>query len=296
MTYQLGPFDLKAKTSSDAMQEKPARITFSVDEPMWLTGFVPKLVNAQGEALPGTLLHLAVISNRSENNPLCSAEHTGNPLMAATGALKEISLPEGYGYSVLPADTIEAVVVLQNPTDQDYHDVYFTFALDGQPMSSTPIMKDVLPLLFDADPCKHTPLAVEPGAYVKKTSRFAMPEAGSLIAAYGLLQAYGVEINLAKENDPAPFWKAAASIDPSYQVTDLPAYQDTKGVAVNSGDGVVMNVAYQNFSDQWFNDATAAAMVYIARSGERRAQASTTRTYGKKSADPATAVQATLLK
>ncbi len=294
MTYQMGPFDLPAGTSAENMRENPAHITFAVDEAMWITGFAPRLENSRGEEIPGALLHLALVSNRSENNPLCGAEHTGNPLMAATSALKQIQLPEGYGYAVLPEDTLEAQVVLQNPTEEDFSDVYFTFTLQGQPMGTSQVMKDVLPLLLDTDPCKHLPLAVEPGAYLKKTERFTMPEAGSLIAAYGLLQAYGVEIALTKESDAAPFWEADATIDRSYQVTELATYEDAEGISVSSGDGMVLSVAYQNFSDVWFNDATAAAMVYVARSTEQRSQ-STAKPYPKKSAQPATSVQADLL-
>lgn len=295
MTYQLGPFDLRAKTSAEAMREKPARISFAVDEAMWITGFAPRLENAAGEALPGTLLHFAMIANRSEENPLCTSEHTGNPLMAATGSLKEVQLPEGYGYAVLPEDSLEATVILHNPTDQDYSEVYFTFTVEGQPVASSQMVKDVLPLLLDTDPCTHAPLAVEPGAYVKKSERFAMPENGSVVAAYGLLQAYGVEISLSKESEAAPFWKAATSIDDTYQVTALESYQNAEGLPVGAGDGVVLTVSYQNFSDEWLNDATAAAIVYLARSTEQRTQ-TTAKPYPKKSADAATTVQAALLK
>lgn len=295
LAYQLGPFDLTANTPAEAMREKPARIRFAVDEAMWITGFVPHIENGAGEELPGALLHLAMVANRTEENPLCTAEHTGNPLMAATGSLKEIQLPEGYGYAVVPEDVLEATVTLQNPTDQDYREVYFTFTIEGQPMASTQMVKDVMPLLLDTDPCKHAPLAVEPGAYVKKTERFTVPEGGTVVAAYGLLQAYGVEIALAKESEPAPFWKAATSIDDTYQITGLASYHNAEGVPINAGDRMVLSVAYQNFSDQWFNDATAAAIVYVARSHEQRTQ-STAKPYSKKAADAATAVQAALLQ
>lgn len=295
LTYQVGPFALPARTSTDLMRDKPGTIHFHVDEPIWVTGFVPKIQDGQGNALPGQLLHLAVVSNLGESNPLCSARHTGNPFAAATAAMKRIDLPEGHGYPVLPEDQLEATVILRNPTDQDYHEVYFSFDLVGEPLKSGKAIVDVAPLLLDIDPCDHAPLAVEPKAYLKKSQRFSVPEAGILIQAHGLLQDYGVEIELGKESDPKPFWKAAATINAEHQIIDLPSYADPAGIQLHQGDAIVLGVSYENFQETWYNDATAAAMVYIARTGEPSTGPTTAKPVAKH-ADAAGSVQSLLLK
>jgi hypothetical protein len=295
LTFQLGPYELPAKTSAEGMREVPGKITFHVDEPLWITSFEPHIESGEGHALPGALLHLAIVSNRSEENPLCSSQRRGNPFAAATSAMRSIDLPEGHGYAVLPEDTLEATVVLQNDSDESYRDVYFRFTLSGVPMKSSKGMGDLTPLLLDVDPCHHKPLAVEPGGFVKRSERFAMPEAGSIVSAYGLLQSFGVEVALAKESDGAPFWKAATAINDNYEVTGLPAYRDATGVPFESGDGIVLTVSYQNFSEAWFNDATTAAMVYLARTGTTATTTTTAKPYRMKRAiAAATEVQSLL--
>lgn len=291
----MGPYDLSSGASPEAMRDRPGTIRFRVDEPVWVTRFVPRIEDANGNTLPGSLLHLAVVSNLKEGNPLCSTKHTGNPFAAATSALKEIELPEGNGYPILPEDPLEASIVLRNPTDLDYHDVYFTFTLMGEPLKSGKAMADVAPLLLDADPCDHTPIAVEPKAFIKKSQRFAVPESGHLIKAYGLLQDYGVAIELRAESETKPFWKAAPTINANHEIVELPAYDDPVGVVLRRGDALVLDVSYENAQEEWYNDATAAAIVYIARTGEASTQPTTASKPLSKHADPAVTVQAFLL-
>ncbi|MBI4365262.1 MAG: hypothetical protein HY543_00415 [Deltaproteobacteria bacterium] len=265
LTYQIGPFDLPAGTAAEAMREQPGKVRFRVDEPMWVTAFEPRIEDGDGAPLPGSLLHLAIIANHAETNPLCTAKQMGNPFAAATASLKQITLPPGSGYAVLPDDPLSASVILHNPSEQDYHNVYFTFTLTAEPLKTAKTMTDVAPLLLDMDPCDHAPLAIEPNGYVKKSQQFNLPETGRLMQAYGLLQHYGVEIALGKESADKPFWKAAAMIDAEHQIVSLPAFDDPSGVAVNQGDPIHLSVAYDNVQERWLTDATAAAMVYVAR-------------------------------
>lgn len=269
-TYQqrVGPLTIPAQTTAEQAYDHPGTLSFHVDDALWITSIEPQLEDAEGNPLPSNLVHLAYLTNQSEENPLCGEKRTGNPFFATTSAMKMITLPEGYGYAVLPDDRLTATVILQNATGQEVSNVYFSFKITGQSMSTSQVTQDLVPLLLDSDPCSHEPLAVEPGGYATMKERFAIPEDGHLIAAYGLLQDYGVRISLAKEQESdAPFWNAAATINREYQVTDLPAFTDTAGIPIQSGDGLVLTVAYHNFSEHW-EDATAAAMVYVARSND----------------------------
>ncbi len=295
MTYQLGPFDLPAGAKASAMRENPARITFSVDEPMWITTFVPQVEDADGNTLPSSLLHLAIISNDSENNPLCGDQQSGSPIAAATSSLEKIELPKGFGYAVLPEDQLEATVVLQNPRDEDYHTVYFKFTLIGEPMRVSKLTRDVFPMMLDADPCGHKPSAIEPSGYTKQQQRFTVPESGKLVAAYGLLQDYGIGLDLTRESEGKPFWSVAAKINQQHNVISIPSFVDPDGVAFNAGDGLLMTVSYQNFSDRWFNDATNAAMVYLARTNTNPTP-SASKPFPEKVSQAATQVQSTLLQ
>ncbi|GEM_PF-1153000 len=290
----LGPFDLPARTTPEKMRDKPARATFHVDQAMWITGFEPSVTDGAGNSLPGELVHLAIMANHGETNPLCETENTGNPIAAVTSTMKSINIPNGFGYAVLPDDALEVTLVLHNPTDQNFNDVHFSFTLVGTPMQTSQPVQDVAPLLLDSDPCHHAPLAVEPGGYVHNTHRFTIPAAGSVIGAYGLLQDFGVEVGLQKESEKTPFWQAAAKINEHHQITALPTY-DGEPVPLKAGDGIILSVSYQNSSDQWLNDATAAAMIYMAR-GSQDTSPAASKPYHRKSAEPAVAVQSLLMK
>ena len=86
-----------------------------------------------------------------------------------------------------------------------------------------------------------------------------------MIQAHGLLQNYGVSVSLTKNEDDDPFWKGTALIDEDHRITSLPPFQDPAGIAVGSGDMITLTVAYNNASDDWFDSAIGAAMVYLAR-------------------------------
>lgn len=295
LSYRIGPFDLAAGTSPEKMREHPGEITFHVDESLWITGFTPRVEDAEGNPLPGDLIYLASVKNQSEENPLCSAESKGNTFLAATSTMKDITMPEGYGYAVLPEDKLHASVILRNATDVDYQNVYFSFTIVGEPMKTSKATQDVLPLLLDTNTCQHQPLAVEPGGYVTRKEQFVLPESGKLVAAFGLMQDRAVKVSLStSSDDSAPIWQAEAAINASHQITHLPPFKDAAGIPLRSGDNLFLTVAYQNFSESWYNDATVSAIVYMARTGEPAAP-SAAKPYSTK-ASPSTDVQAMLIQ
>lgn len=283
LTFQMGPYALAAHSGAEAMRERPGKMRFQVDEPVWVVGFESQLQDSNGNPLPNTLLHLAWLSNKTDLSLLCATKQTGNPFAAVTAALKKIALPDGYGYAVYPEDTLEAAVVLHNPHKEHYGQVYFSFTLITVPMNTGVALKHVAPLLLEPDPCTHLPPAVEPGGYVRHTQRVTVPTAGHVIAAYGLLQKYGVAAALQKEGEPSPFWQATATINASHQILQLPSYQDPVGIAFKAGEGIEVSSTYQNFSSQWI-DATTAAMVYMASADEDGAAALMAKPYQPKQA------------
>lgn len=269
LNYTFGPFRLEAGTAAAPMASKDGKLSFHVDSPIWMTGFEPHVVDAKGNPLPGKLVQIVVLSNAREANSLCSTQQTGNPFAATTSMLQKITLPEGFGYPLLPEDPLEAKIVLRNPTETDYTDVYFTFTLTAEPMDVASHKKDVAPLLLDVDPCDHAPITLPPNGMVEKKGEFVAPEDGKIVKAVGLLQEYGVSVSIEASKDAAKFsWLAKSQQDDNHQIVSLDSYEDSKGAAVKKDDPISLGVVYDNFSTEWMNDATAAAMVYIARDGQ----------------------------
>lgn len=266
LNYTFGPFRLPAGATATPMTGRDGKMSFHVDSPVWMTGFEPHIVDAKGNALPKTLVQLVVLSNGSEANPLCGTRQTGNPFAATTSLMQGVTLPEGYGYPLLPEDPLEARIVLRNPTHDELTDVYFSFTLTAEPMDVANHKHDVTPLMLDVDPCDHTPITLPPNGMVEKRGAFAVPEDGRVVKAQGLLQDYGVSVSVDATEDNSKFeWSATAQINDEHHIVSLDAYENSKGANVKKSAPMTLGVVYDNFSSSWINDATAAAMIYIAR-------------------------------
>lgn len=270
LIYHVGPVDLMQQESASVMMENPKALNFQVSEPVWVTGFQPKVVDSNGKELPGQLLYKAIIFNKGESNPVCVSANNGNPFAVATSALTKVKMPEGFGYPLLPDDSLEAKVVFQNQTDQDYLGVIFSFELETIPMDQAKGFSDVKAMLLDTDPCEHKPLSIEPGAFVEKSKTFTLPETGHLMVANGVLSNYGVAVSLShsqkSEISILPFWRAEAELDENHRLVDLTPnpFLDPEGKEINQGDKMTLGVTFDNFSESWNNEATGGAMIYLA--------------------------------
>lgn len=269
LNYTFGPFQLSANKAATAMTGKDGQMTFHVDSPVWMTGFEPHIVDAKGVALPKNLVQMVILSNNRETNPLCGTRQTGNPFAATTSLMQGITLPEGYGYPLVPEDTLEAKIVLRNPTSEDIGDVYFTFTITAEPMDVASVKKDVFPLLLDVDPCDHAPITLPPNGMVEKKGAFVVPEDGRVVKAQGLLQDFGVSVSVDANKDSSNFeWSTTAQLNDEHHIVSLDAYENSKGANVKKSAAMNLGVVYDNFSSAWVNDATAAAIIYVARDSE----------------------------
>ena len=265
IVYHVGPIDLAAGTKAEAMLDRPLTMRFQTDKAVWVTGFVPKVVDANGAELPSELLHSAMVFNMHEENPLCAG--SPNPFVVASAMMTGVDLPQGYGYPVLATDPIEAKVVLANPTDRDYVDVYFELTLVAKPVSDYAGVKDVKPMFVELEPCTHAAMSVEPGKFVQKSATYQMPVKSQLVVANGELQNYGAAIQLIAGKEISPFWRAEAIEDEKHRIsalTDNPFAADK--ISFAAGDSLTFSVAYDNTSDSWLAGANSGAMLYLAPS------------------------------
>lgn len=264
LIYRAGPVSLPAGTKP--MLDKPAVFKFQIDEPVWVIGFAPRVVDESGSELPPELLHQTIVLNMHEENQLCSSSGGGNPIFIATSMMTEVDLPEGYGYPILHTDPIEISAIFANPTDKSYEGVSFELALIARSMNEFTEVADVRAMLVESNPCTHEALKVGPGSLEEKTSVYQMPDSVKIVAANGALQAYGASVELVAGKETEPFWKAEALLDDAHKLTGLTdnPFTDPKGIAFKKGDELTFGVTYNNTSQEWINSATGAAMVYAA--------------------------------
>ncbi len=246
------------------MWDEPGFINFQADEPLWVVSFEDSIEESSGSILPRNLLHMAILTNRSENNPLCTEKEVANPFVATSAVTEKVELPEGLGYAVLPEDQLDAKVILKNPTAQDFNDVFYKFTITALPMKTSKNIDDVVPLLLDIDPCDHMPISLPPKEFIKKEVDFSIPENGLLTKAYGLLQNNGIGISLSEAN--GTIWEANAKLSEKHEILSLSEFDDPAGIPLNAGDKIKLSVSYENMDNEWHSDATGAVMAYLKRS------------------------------
>jgi hypothetical protein len=278
------------------MLSKPASIKFNTDEVAWITSFEPKIEDAEGNPLLNELVHSIILVNHGEANVLCTTKQVGNPFAAATSLMNAIDLPEGYGYPVLPSDQLEAVAILKNPTSEKLQNVYIKIILRGKKNDGTAHFSDVRPLMMDVDPCEHKPMSIPPEKFVEKTMTGLVPDDGNIVAAHGFLQDYGVSASLTVNGEKEPFWQGIAEIDDEYHITALDHYEDAAGVPVKRGDELKFSIVYDNSGDGWYDEATGAAIVYLAADGAEKEIAATSGEDGETAAVPAADAQKAIIK
>lgn len=272
LIYHVGPVNLMPSTSLEEQIDRPATLKFQVSEPVWVTGFKPEVIDANGNPLPGNLIYKAILFNGHDSNPICTSSNKGNPFAVATSTLTKVELPDGFGYPLLPDDPLVAEVIFQNPQPQDYLDVTFSFELETIPMDKTKSYSDVKAVLLDTDPCDHKPITLEPGAFVEQSKTFTLPEGGDLMVANGLLSNYGISVSLTHQREGAvsvlPFWRAEALLNEQHQIVDLTPnpFLDPEGIKIAGGDKMTLGVTFDNFSDSWNSTATGGAMIYLSPS------------------------------
>lgn len=272
LIYHVGPTDLPATDATGSGTITQAKsLSFQVGEPVWVIGFKPKVIDANGNKLPGFLLNKAVIVNKNETNPLCNSVGSGNPFAMATSSLTNIEFPDGFGYPLLPDQQLEAKVTFQNQPDQDFSGVTFSFELITVPMEKAKNIRDIQALLLDQDEsCELKPMKIEPGAFVEKSKTFTIPLNGELLVANGLLTDYGVAVSLTHHEginiSAVPFWRAEAKMDETHHIVELNdnPFFDPSGKEIRQGDKITLGVSFDNFSDIWHDQASGSAILYIS--------------------------------
>src|SRR5207237_10460681 len=84
----------------------------------WLLPYHPKLVDAAGNAVPGTVLHHTAFWNENRSDFLCpnKEEH----IFGAGSEMTDWAEVPGYGYRVQKDDKIRIETMVYNPTSTSY--------------------------------------------------------------------------------------------------------------------------------------------------------------------------------
>jgi hypothetical protein len=129
---RIGPMTLPAHTSHTKMPQPPD-FTWHVPFDGWLLAYHPRLVDASGGAVPGTVLHHSAFWNENRADFLCpnKEEH----IFGAGSEMTDWAEVPGFGYRVGRDNQIRMETMIYNPTAISYDKVYLEVVIPYQELA-----------------------------------------------------------------------------------------------------------------------------------------------------------------
>ena len=192
ITLRIGPMNLPANTSHMKMPQ-PADLVWSIPLTGWLLAYHPKLVDAAGNSVPGTVLHHVAFWNENRSDFLCpnKEEH----IFGAGGELTDWVLIPGFGYRVEKGDQIRIETMIHNPTSTAYDKAYLEVTIPYLDDASPAPVKSVYPTWIDVNTCGNSSYDLPPGPS-KKVASVPVKYSGILLGVGGHMHDYGQQLTL----------------------------------------------------------------------------------------------------
>jgi hypothetical protein len=196
VTLRVGPMNLPAHTSHMKMPQPPD-LVWEVPIEGWLLAYHPKLVDAGGNAVPGTVLHHVAFWNENRADFLCpnKEEH----IFGAGSEMTDWAEVPGYGYRVQKGEKIRIETMMYNPTATSYEKTYLEVVIPFQETAgdatATAPRTNVYPAWMDVASCGDSSYDV-PAGKSEKTGTVTVKYDGVLLGVGGHMHDYGKQIVL----------------------------------------------------------------------------------------------------
>jgi hypothetical protein len=261
ITLREGPIALPAHTSHMKMPQPPD-VFWTISFNGWLLAYSPKLVDGEGRAVPGTVLHHTAFWNTNRADFLCpnKEEH----IFGAGGEMTNwIQIP-GYGYRVENGDKIRIETMVHNPTDTSYDHVYLELSIPyqdaTQATAATP--KNYYPAWMDAKSCGNSGYDL-PAGMSEKSGIVAIKYSGVLLGVGGHMHDYAKEIVLENATRKETVATLAANVDDQGHLLSMPTvtFFDRGGYKFAAGDVLKIDATYDNTTGKVLPDGAMGIVV-----------------------------------
>jgi hypothetical protein len=258
-----GPINLPARTSHMKMPQPPdVYWTILVDG--WLLAYTPKLVDASGNAVPGTVLHHTAFWNMNRADFLCpnKEEH----IFGAGGELTNWMQVPGYGYRVQKGDKIRIETMVHNPTETSYDKVYLEvripYAEAGADASASPAVKSFYPAWMDVESCGNSGYDL-PGGKTAKVGIVTVKYNGVLLGVGGHMHDYAKQIILEDATRKETVATLDAKVDEQGHLLSMPTvtFFDRGGYTFAAGDQLKVTATYDNATGKLLRDGAMGIVV-----------------------------------
>ncbi len=248
VTLRVGPMNLPSHTSHMKMPQPPDLI-WEVPMDGWLLAYHPKLVDASGTAVPGTVLHHVAFWNENRADFLCpnKEEH----IFGAGSEMTDWAEVPGYGYRVQKSDKIRIETMMYNPTatsyDKAYLEVVIPFQETAGDASAAAPRKNVYPAWMDVASCGESGYDL-PRGKSEKTGTVTVKYDGVLLGVGGHLHDYGKEIVLQDLSRKETVATIDAKVDAQGLLESVPVklFVQDGGYKFAKGDVLKISATYDN--------------------------------------------------
>jgi len=244
ITVREGPLTLPANTNHMKMPQPPD-VFWIVPLDGYLRSYTPRLVDANGNAVPGTVLHHTAFWNTDRSDFLCpnKEEH----IFGAGSELTDwIEIP-GYGYRVQKGDKIRIETMVHNPTGTGYDNVYLEVKIPYA--DSTASTKSVYPTWMDVQSCGNSGYDLHAGKN-KNTGTVTVKYNGVLLGVGGHMHDYAKQITLEDTTRKETVATLNANVDEKGQLVSMPVvtFFDRGGYKFAAGDQLRITATYDNIT------------------------------------------------
>jgi len=256
-----GPISLPANTSHMKMPQPPD-VFWTIDFDGWLLSYSPKLVDASGQSVPGTVLHHTAFWNTNRADFLCpnKEEH----IFGAGGELTNWMQVPGYGYRVQKGDKIRIETMVHNPTAASYDRVYLEVAIpyqDSAQAGGFPL-KNYYPAWMDAKSCGGSSYDLPAGPN-EKSGTVAIKYSGVLLGVGGHMHDHAKQVVLENATRKETVATLPAKLDAQGHLLSMPTilFFDRGGYKFSAGDVLKIDATYDNTTGKPLPDGAMGIVV-----------------------------------
>jgi len=245
ITLREGPLTLPANTSHMKMPQPPD-VFWTIPLDAFLLAYTPRLVAANGDAVPGIVLHHTAFWNTNRSDFLCpnKEEH----IFGAGSELTNWTEIPGYGYRVQHGDKIRIETMVHNPTDTSYGQVYLEVKIPYAPAADPTVStKSVYPTWMDVQSCGNSGYDLKPGNN-QNTGTVTVKYNGILLGVGGHMHDYAKQIVLEDATRKETVATLDAKLDEKGDLLSMPVvtFLDRGGYKFSAGDLLRITATYDN--------------------------------------------------
>jgi hypothetical protein len=247
VTLRVGPMTLPANTSHKKMPQPPD-LVWQVPFDGWLLAYHPRMVDAGGNAVPGTVLHHTAFWNENRPDFLCpnKEEH----IFGAGSEMTDWAEVPGYGYRVQKGDNIRIETMVYNPTATSHEKVYLEVVIpvqEAKEAAGTAARKNVYPAWMDVKVCADSSYDVKPG----KSEEAGVVEVkydGVLLGVGGHMHDYGRQVVLQDVTRKETVATLGAKVDEQGHLESVPVkfFLEQGGYKLAKNDVLRISATYDN--------------------------------------------------